>query len=262
MESAFAKLGRAQEHFAALENETEAFRARDTHTFAQEVSDYALDPAIKVVTRRVHINEAPPNSWSLIIGDILTNLRAALDHAVYGHAAARQSLTADDERRINFPIVLDREKWPRARRNLTPLVDPAVLNSIELSQPFNHRIDPQIAPLTSFNTLVNEDKHRALRVVSYRHGPVHVDTVAEIVGVEDQPREWTDGAVVARALVRVPAGMPCLPGHLPVRFRFVIGEGPTVYVPGVDLHWPIVSTMGSCVDMVERILANLKAAGC
>jgi hypothetical protein len=28
------------------------------------------------------------------MGDILTNLPAALDHAIYGHATARQSLNA------------------------------------------------------------------------------------------------------------------------------------------------------------------------
>lgn len=207
------------------------------------------------------MKETPPPSWSLIIGDILTNLRAALDHAVYGHAMLRQTLTEDQEKRINYPIVLDRTKWGRVRRDLAPLVDPAVMKFIESTQPFNHRIDPRKAPLVTFNTLVNEDKHRRIRIVSYRHGPAHFDTDAEVVGLEVEPREWIDGAVVARAYVRLRSAEQYFPGR-PPRFHFVIGEGPTIYLPGLDEHWPIVDTMWSSVDMVDDILADLKKAGC
>lgn len=262
MDSAFAKLSRAREHFAALRDETENFRARDTHRFSQEMAPWALDRTVGVVTRRVHIKETPPQSWGLILGDILTNLRAALDHAVYGHAAARQLLTEEQEKRISYPIVLDRAKWPRIRNGLEPLLDPAVMNSIEAIQPFNHQLDPRKAPLVTFNTLVNEDKHRTIRVVSYRHGPAYLDTDLEVVGLDIEPREWTDGGIVARAYLRLPAEMWSYPGDFPVQLRFVIGEGPTMYLPGLDLHWPIVDTMWSCVDIVEKVLADLKDEGC
>jgi hypothetical protein len=138
MESAFAKLSRAREHFAALQRDAEDFRARDTHRFSEEMAPWALDGTVGVVTRRVHIKESPPQAWSLVLGDVLTNLRAALDHAIYGHAAARQLLTPEDQRRISYPIFLDQKKWPRTRQALERLINPAVMNFIESTQPFNH----------------------------------------------------------------------------------------------------------------------------
>lgn len=262
MDSAFAKLDRARKHFAELRDETEDFRARDTHHFSEEMSPWGLDPRIGVITRRVHIKEVPPASWSLLLGDILTNLRAALDHAIYGHAAARQALTGEQEKRIYYPIVLDRAKWSKIRKELGPLLEPAVMSFVESTQPFNHQDDPRKAPLVTFNTLVNEDKHRSIRVVSYRHGPAHLDTDLEIVGTDAEPREWQDGGVVVRAYVRLPGAMQSLPGDASVRFGWVIGEGPAIWLPGLDVHWPVVDTMSQSIDMVDDILADLQERGC
>lgn len=47
-----------------------------------------------------------PAEWSLIIGDILTNLRASLDHAVYGQATSRRKLNSKERASLNHPMLL------------------------------------------------------------------------------------------------------------------------------------------------------------
>lgn len=53
----------------------------------------------------VKVSHAPPvpDSWPLITGDILTNVRAALDHAIYPHVRATAPSSAPH--RIQYPIV-------------------------------------------------------------------------------------------------------------------------------------------------------------
>ena len=82
MYSAFAKLGRAKVHRDQLKDEVMAYREREPHGFEGRQTFDRADPNESTLTMTVHINEEMPDTWGLIIGDVLTNLRAALDHAV------------------------------------------------------------------------------------------------------------------------------------------------------------------------------------
>jgi hypothetical protein len=166
MQSAFAKLGRAKVHRDVLDADVEAYRDREPHDFTYKTSNHLFDESQALLTYRLRVKEEPPSDWGLIVGDILTNLRAALDHAVFGHADRRMVLTPRQEKELNYPIIPISTDWPSHRNRLTQLMDPNVLNVIEQSQPY-HDATPGEYPLAVLNSLVNQDKHRSVRVVSY-----------------------------------------------------------------------------------------------
>ena len=88
-----------------------AYREREPHGFEGRQTFERADPNESTLTMTVHINEQMPDAWGLIIGDVLTNLRAALDHAVYGHAAARAQLTEAQDKKLQYPVLQDSDQW-------------------------------------------------------------------------------------------------------------------------------------------------------
>jgi hypothetical protein len=65
-------------------------------------------PDVRVI---VKVAKAPPipSSWALITGDIMTNVRAVLDHAVFHHV--RQHAPAVKPWRIQYPIEDSKEQF-------------------------------------------------------------------------------------------------------------------------------------------------------
>lgn len=111
MDSAFAKLGRAKVHRDQLRSEVNAYRAREPIEWMSTQAFDRLDPNESTLTVRVHIKEEIPAVWGLIIGDVLTNLRATLDHAVFGHAAAHHVLTEAQQKKLQYPVLQDVAQW-------------------------------------------------------------------------------------------------------------------------------------------------------
>lgn len=147
MESAYAKYARAQKHLAELRASVEKVRASDlSDELTFQVSyPYGDDDPRAVVTMRLTLRS--PSEWSLVMGDILTNLRAALDHAVYGHGISRKTLNSKERKSLYHPMLAVRAEWDGtpettssdgtvtpakagARDKLKDLVDPAVLDGM------------------------------------------------------------------------------------------------------------------------------------
>ncbi|MGV0808562.1 hypothetical protein [Mycolicibacterium setense] len=262
LESAYAKAEQAKVHLEKLQASVEAYRASEPHEFTRQAVDHLVQPEMVVVKFKVKIKEAPPADWGLIVGDVLSNLRAALDHALFGHASSRQALTEDQERALQYPVVTDATKWPRAQAKLAPFVDPAVLQAIEDSQPFKVQL-PDWQFLALLNGLVNRDKHRQVRVVTYNNELFEIThTDADVVSIDNAPRELVDGAVVASVKLRRPDRQPGKPpsdvvAHLSVQFGYtenlelpVVGEWKSVTAVLPVLHRNVV-----------LVLDNMKAAG-
>jgi hypothetical protein len=217
----------------------------------------------------IQVNEEMPDDWGLIFGDILSNLRAALDHAVYNHAMARQPLTPRQEKSMNYPVVMDETDWPRAQTSLAQFVDPAVLNVIYLTQPFQQPIGgAHWHPLAILNGLVNRDKHRSVRPVLYTNEAFIVtDSDLDIVSVDTKPVEMTDGAIAATVTLRMPPKSPTPPGPQDLAFRAGGIDISTAYVenievPTVNVMRPLLFAADELVNTVEDVLEKLEAAGC
>ena len=157
MQSAFAKLNRGKSHRDGLRTDIEAFRSRNPHDWVVQQTSYRDGQNRLTISIVVKVNEENPDIWPVMIGDILTNLRAALDHSIFGHAASRTVLKPHQERDMHFPILTDSTKWPGIQSKLAPLLDPAVLAVVEQSQPFHHPQQdggPAWHPLAVLNGLV------------------------------------------------------------------------------------------------------------
>src|SRR5262249_50400883 len=110
----------------------------------------------------------PPISLSLICGDLVTNLRAALDHAI-------TDLVIDEDgtpgRHHSFPIAYSEKEWrrkvvsPASRKSPLDGLDPGGdrWSIIYWAQPFHWRelqmLAPIAHPLAILSRLVNRDKH-------------------------------------------------------------------------------------------------------
>jgi hypothetical protein len=105
---------------------------------------------------------APPDGWSLALGDAIHNLRASLDHAVW--AAADPSLR---NHRSAFPVIKNSEKFPDADDPRIVGLPERVRSLVEAAQPFRTSPElPEGAPLAFLADLSNADKHRELATVA------------------------------------------------------------------------------------------------
>jgi hypothetical protein len=283
MDSAYAKLNRAKGHRDQLVREMKAFEVNDPFDWIfDEVA--SPDPRFARLAVTIHNKTPTPSSWGLIVGDILTNLRAALDHALFGHASSRKKLTEDEERRLQYPIVTSRENWFGApavpatattarkkkidskRDQLAPWVDADVLDAIERTQPFSvpKVPDPSLESLAVLDSLVNRDKHREIRVVSHVSKGLNIEHSTFKV-LKNEPLEvvMVEGATVAHITVertlRMPWEASMWTGGM---FHVVNGYNPCIRVPATADYIPVRWGMNNLVARVDEALKFLKKAGC
>lgn len=112
---------------------------------------------------------APKGEWALLAGDVVQNLRAALDHVVWSATPA-----AHRTRWTSFPICDKGDEFRQARtksseRNACAFLDEDVLAAIRRAQPYvraKKAEDRKWDPLYRLAQLSNEDKHQTLATVA------------------------------------------------------------------------------------------------
>jgi hypothetical protein len=125
--------------------------------------------------------------WGLIVGDIISNLRAALDHVAWSLAVrhSRDTRTPIPDRQaehIYFPLRLTRAA--PAKSNFKGLGGDSVRwfsdqarTDVELFQPYHRRNRPELKRLAVLSELVRVDKHRVVtevfQAVDFRLMPGH-----------------------------------------------------------------------------------------
>ena len=193
MSSYLFKLERAREHLKVLRDKEREFFNRDPAP-AQLEGSYNEDHSI--YSFRLRLIEPPYASYSLIIGDYLTNLMASLDHLVY-------ELSSVKSEKPGFPICLNEQQWDSevGGEKLKGLKKP-VVGAIHEWQPFAKWGNPESSPLWMLKTLANWDKHRSLHLMVGH--PTGITYSPSIVGnlmalmVEPKPLgPFKDGDVTA-----------------------------------------------------------------
>jgi hypothetical protein len=112
----------------------------------------------------MRIRDTPPVKWSIVIGEIIHNLRSALDHLAWQLVKANGE---KPDRDTGFPIFFDNpfadnasekslERWERMTRGMHA-DDIAILKAF---QPYN--AGDRANPLLILNSLSNRDKHREI----------------------------------------------------------------------------------------------------
>ncbi len=216
-----AKLGRADEHLAALDGEARAYAGRNPYSVTDEVRADGLHVA------RARVSEQPPLRLGLILGDVLYQWRSALDNLVWQLVLLNGKTPPG--RHNSFPIVGKRESIGEQLRG----VRDTHADFIERLQPYPSRTGPPARALTAIDTYVTADKHRAihpaLAVVtnpeaaarSFRREPVSSEFAFEFdpVGFGKPLKDGMDIAHV-RFFGQPPEAKPKMEGTLTVEVAF------------------------------------------
>lgn len=207
MRSAWIKWARGVEHQRVLARAMREFSSTKSHEYVRVDNARDADDMLVKAHWRLRILEPFPECWSVLLGDVLTNFRAVLDHTFWA-AAVSHSGQPDKPQRITFPIATKEKSFKDNAKDLQPLVPPAFWDFVEAIQPF-HAPRPHTVPLESLRWLSNVDKHRAVHVVgrvAFDAGPIIVDgDQYEVVEEERFAGELKDNDVVARLKFKRPA---------------------------------------------------------
>ena len=205
----WAKLARADELIAALETEVAEVRRGRYLRFSIGGEDG--------LALRVHVKRQPPfDRWGVLVGEIVHDLRSALDHLTWAltiaHSGPPPKRPAGWWRSVEFPIFTDRALFfemdrrgrPTPRSGLIDLrgINPALLSRFEALQPFEHGARAERQPLAILHAISVRDKHQALPLVAIagRAGTITAQS-GSLVGRSRAVRVAApiqDGAVIAR----------------------------------------------------------------
>lgn len=158
---------------------------------------------------------APVEEWSLLFGDIIHNLRSALDALIYGICLlATPGPTAGEERRIYFPAEHDESKWETKWGKDLKFLEPEVLERVRSYQPFAQP-DPNDNFLHHLHAIDIADKHRGQVYLGLNPAAILGESVQVAVSEEfpdnkmvehkifNVPYEASDGTIVAVTTIPV-----------------------------------------------------------
>ncbi|KKN39680.1 hypothetical protein LCGC14_0741150 [marine sediment metagenome] len=164
LDSAKLKVKRANAHIETLERSIN--RLLNPQVSVRKAGELKGLGDVVAVSIEAKLHE----NWPLMVGDILANLRASLDHIAWAlaikHASdGKRTLTSDEETSIVFRL--------RGRRlpskdafigglnwNDVRLFPPSAHAKIEEFQPYHRRNRPKNGMLGDLGDLANWDKHR------------------------------------------------------------------------------------------------------
>jgi hypothetical protein len=174
LDGARLKVIRAQEHLDSLRAEIGMY----LHSGVDEVVSHGQDEAGEY-NSTLRVKVPPPLRLSTIVGDCVTNARAALDYVVWELASryfhpAFDKTNPDDRRIVSYPIFRDPNAngyKDRLNRLANRRVPTDAIDRIKSTQPYNAGYEP----LWSLHELVNTDKHRAPLLTIGHLGRVGID---------------------------------------------------------------------------------------
>jgi hypothetical protein len=174
LKSARAKLDRAVQQFAGLQDEFLRFIESKPYRVVCERDADADEWVIVQYPERDF-----PETWAVVLGEVLYDLRSALDHAIYELTILNCGTELDG---TEFPVFSDEARFRDKKkgtgeptkisglyriRGLTKKTQ-AVIESL---QPFSIKNAPagHLCTVALLNEMSNIDKHRALHICRRRH---------------------------------------------------------------------------------------------
>lgn len=255
LDGPIAKLDRARTHFQSLGASLEAFMRSKTHDFV--VTEFDPNTGEKVVNLK--ILEEPKNpEWGLILGDMVHNLRSALDHLVWqlvilnGKKPSRQN---------QFPIIGAKKEYWEIPKDRSESVRDRMLAGvaeehrafIDVVQPFNGRRDPGTrTALSILSSISNADKHRVIHagfVLTEEPSPDIFDATTThpggaAINMKMKWGELKDGAEIMRFRPDPPDARVNVNAEIPTYIAFRHG--------GHDLRVEEIKVIFSWVDAYVR----------
>jgi len=201
----WAKIARAEEHLALLDAKIRAFIEGDPQPIALSIP--YLDPDSGWYIVYGVVEQEPPPRLGVILGDVLHNVRSALDHLIWQLVLLRDKTPT---RGNAFPTSFSEDDWKSVINSLLQGVSGPHRAIIDTVQPYQGTDSPESTYLGMLKILSNVDKHQIVHPVFgviLHPGPQHagfrVATGGGVI-VKSQIRHGAridHGAEVMRALV-------------------------------------------------------------
>jgi hypothetical protein len=243
-----AKVTRAFQHALSLSKQCEAYAASNPITLTCRWEDDAHVAYLE--------GQVPPVYLGLSLGDVIHNLRSALDQLAWALAWSHSPEALDDERiarRIFFPITHSLKQFQEHRT--IPYLPPDAAAKLEAEQPYNYPAD-RLHPGAAIQDWSNSDKHRVLMVALGQisaddlaiqaNVPIDVNDITPLV----EPSTLVDPT---RGFLRIPAREDADIKFLPINVAVGV---PTFSVSPPDVIGPpmielLCAQVAKCVDSYE-----------
>ncbi|MCH7620453.1 MAG: hypothetical protein IH870_00985, partial [Chloroflexi bacterium] len=151
LQSTKLRLKRADHHLKELDRKIGDFIDRKPYRMTRQIN-----PQQTHYIYRTQLHRQPPATWSVIVGDIIHNLRSALDNMVY-------SLCTRPSRDTAFPLFANANVGTFNR--MTAHVPENAITDIKALQPYNYGEELAARhPLTALRVLSNADKHKTIHL--------------------------------------------------------------------------------------------------
>lgn len=160
------KLQRADQQLKTLKGEIAVFLDGDPYEPAvqfRRIRGAREARCVMDFTIRMIVKKPCDPMWSIIIGEIVHDLRSALDHSVYQLVIHATDKPPAEDVRTQFPIFLDPSKFKKHGLDMLAGVNRKAVGLIETLQPFSTG-ERDRSPLWHLNKLSNIDKHRTLHL--------------------------------------------------------------------------------------------------
>lgn len=160
-DDAWLRIDRAKENTKRLGDEIRGWWPAQRDRYGA-VTKHDGKGNVQIVAR---VGDRPPKEWGLLVGDILVDLRSALDYAVWALAVKRRKGKITDPKSVAFPIILDDKNWPGSGHGSVKHVPPLAEGFIEKVQPYHPEYggtSGKESPLWMLDELVNISKHRVI----------------------------------------------------------------------------------------------------
>lgn len=158
LDGVWAKLNRADQHLTTLNDEIQAFINGDPPPFGLSVPYF--DPDTEWHTVYGIVEEQPPARLGVLLGDVVHNIRSALDHLIWQLVILDGGSPRGGSRGNAFPIALTEAQWNTARSQHLAGVAEAHKQIIETVQPFKRGESADQTYLGWLRFLSDTDKHQ------------------------------------------------------------------------------------------------------
>lgn len=251
------KVHRAREHGVQLMHEIKTFLDSDPYKIATKI-----DPDDqKVIYYLTSVHQTPPQ-LSAIVGDVIQNLRSALDHLAYQLVLAGGGTPSTQ---TYFPVCDSVNRYKSEKPNKLKGVHPDAVKAIDVIRPYKGGNDV----IWQLHKLCNVDKHRLLITVgsafrSFNMGPLIRPKMVELwegMGRSGDEVPFTDVFVrPADRMCPLKVGdelfydNPGSKAKEDLQFVFDIGFSESGVIDGA----PVLETLQEMIDTVDSIILSLK----
>ena len=255
LEGVREKLIRADEHLHEFRVAVARHLAFNPISVVREFEDHIPEKSGRAgLTWRARVKVEPPFSLSMIAGDVIHNLRSALDHLAQQLVIANGG-TPQNERspRTQFPIITTSQDTPtiHTRSGTISRTAQAVLDAVQPGDSGEH-------PLHVVQTLSNIDKHR--RIVLTHLGMGHIVQQGRSRRVTAFRNDVQDSTIVSWLLVDNPAWDPEMEMETDFSTEILLSEAGIRQ--GTALRDPAVKLLADTIEFVRESVVRRFARAC